>query len=296
MQCRSVLTRIDALRTGELERGDSVEVESHLHTCGSCHDSLTDVENFATAVRSLAAPRRPGQESLVSTLCDSFDSIDVDGTRVWIAYSSNGVRAVDMRASTADEFRKSYGVRCRRELRQQPVPERYRKAVAAALRGELSSAPDVDLTGRTDFEQTVLRIIAEIPRGEVRTYEWVAREAGRPKAVRAVGNIMASNPVPLVLPCHRVVPTSGGIGNYGYGPAMKRKLLAAEGTPVEELETLAREGVRYVGSRTTKIFCFPTCRDARRIRDANKVGFHDLGETRELGYRPCKRCTPAVAA
>jgi len=296
MQCKSALTRIDALRTGELEATDSVEVESHLRTCGSCNDSLTDVENFARVVRSLVTPQRQGSERVAPSFCDSFDAFDVDGTRVWVAFSSSGVRAVDMRAKSDEEFRKSYATRCRRELRQQPVPERYRKAVEAALRGQLSAPPAVDLTGRTEFEQTVLRILSDIPRGEVRTYEWVAREAGRPKAVRAVGNIMAGNPVPFLLPCHRVVPTSGGLGNYGYGPAMKRLLLAAEGTPVEELEALAREGVRYVGSRTTKIFCFPTCRDARRIRDDNKVGFHGSAEAREHGYRPCKRCTPAVAA
>lgn len=296
MRCRSVLTRIDALRTGELHADESAVVETHLRRCGSCNDSLADVEQFSLAIRDLATPRERGQESIVSSLCDSFDSIDVDGTRVWVAYSSSGVRAVDMRAASAEEFCEGYGKRCRRELRRHPIPKIHQMAVTAALRGEMSKSPDVDLTGRTEFEQTVLHIIAGIPRGEVRTYEWVARAAGRPKAVRAVGNIMASNPVPLLLPCHRVVPTSGGIGNYGYGSVMKRRLLAAEGTPVDELETLARQGVRYVGSRNTKIFCFPTCRDARRIQDANRVGFHDAGEARQQGYRPCKRCTPALAA
>jgi O-6-methylguanine DNA methyltransferase len=138
--------------------------------------------------------------------------------------------------------------------------------------------------------------LPKIPRGEVRTYEWVAREVGRPRAVRAVGTILGKNAVPLVVPCHRVVPTAGGVGNYAFGSAAKRNILSREGVDVEALETMARSGVRYIGSRTTKIVCFPTCRDARRIRDDNRVPFRGAEEAVEKGFRPCLRCRPFVAA
>ena len=65
-----------------------------------------------------------------------------------------------------------------------------------------------------EFERAVLEKALEIPRGEVRPYSWIASEIGRPKAVRAVGSALAHNPVPLVMPCHRVVRADGMIGQY----------------------------------------------------------------------------------
>ena len=81
----------------------------------------------------------------------------------------------------------------------------------------------------------MLEHLARIPSGEVRPYAWLAREAGRPKAIRAVGTVMARNPVPFLMPCHRLVPSTGGVGNYYYGPEMKWTLLEREGIPREDL-------------------------------------------------------------
>src|ERR1051326_6463760 len=68
-----------------------------------------------------------------------------------------------------------------------------------------------------------------------------------------------------------------GCGNSIFGRARKRALLEREGVPVGELEALAREHVRYIGSRTTKVFCFPTCHGARRIQEENRVPFRGAG-------------------
>lgn len=297
MQCKSVLTRIDALRTGELDHAESAEVEKHLEICSSCHESSDDVSEFASICRELVvAPSRSCAGEVTSSCADAFDSFEHEGTNVWVAFSTKGVRRIDLRSKSAEDFIATYLRDFGRELRRRELPQKYRDEIGRALRGEGASASIVDLSAVTPFEREVLETIAKIPAGEVRTYEWVARAVNRPRAIRAVGNVMASNPLPFVLPCHRVVPTSGGIGNYGYGSAMKRQLLAAEGAPVEELEQLGARGVRYVGSKTTKIFCFPSCRDARRIHDQNRVPFHDAREAAEHGFRPCKRCTPVAAA
>lgn len=80
----------------------------------------------------------------------------------------------------------------------------------------------------TRFQHEVLAFTSGIPRGEVRSYREVAEAVGRPKAARAVGNALASNPFPLAVPCHRVIRTDGGIGGFGAGPEIKRKLLALE--------------------------------------------------------------------
>ncbi len=86
----------------------------------------------------------------------------------------------------------------------------------------------LDVLG-TAFQRRVWEELRRIPVGEVRTYGEVAAAVGSPGASRAVGSACGANPVPVVVPCHRVVPASGGIGNYGLGPARKRRLLEVEG-------------------------------------------------------------------
>lgn len=80
----------------------------------------------------------------------------------------------------------------------------------------------------TEFEKKVLKIVLKIPLGEVRSYKWVARKAGRPRAYRAVANALAKNPYPLIIPCHRVVKSSNDSGGYSLGKALKRQLIKLE--------------------------------------------------------------------
>ncbi len=87
----------------------------------------------------------------------------------------------------------------------------------------------LDLTLLSDFTRRVLTATAEIPYGEVATYREVATAAGSPRGFRAAGNALGSNPLPIVLPCHRVLHSGGGLGGYTGGLARKRVLLAIEG-------------------------------------------------------------------
>ena len=79
------------------------------------------------------------------------------------------------------------------------------------------------------FRSRALHAVARIPYGKTRTYAEIAKSAGNPRAFRAAGTACGSNPIPLIVPCHRVVQSGGGIGNYGGGPEMKRELLGLEG-------------------------------------------------------------------
>ena len=81
----------------------------------------------------------------------------------------------------------------------------------------------------TAFQESVWRMVAAIGFGRTRTYMDLARELGSPGAVRAVGAANGANPLPIVIPCHRVVATGGGMGGYGGGVELKRRLLALEG-------------------------------------------------------------------
>jgi methylated-DNA-[protein]-cysteine S-methyltransferase len=86
----------------------------------------------------------------------------------------------------------------------------------------------VDLSLASGFRRHVLEATARIPAGQVTTYGALAAQVGKPSAARAVGNAVGSNPVAIVVPCHRVVPASGGVGNYGGGPERKAFLLDLE--------------------------------------------------------------------
>ena len=90
----------------------------------------------------------------------------------------------------------------------------------------------LDRTLMGPFSRKVLGRTARIPYGGVSTYMEVATAAGSPRAYRAAGNALARNPIPLVVPCHRVLATGGGLGGYGGGLDMKRRLLELEGAPV----------------------------------------------------------------
>ena len=94
----------------------------------------------------------------------------------------------------------------------------------------------VQLAYTTDLQQQVWNVVRQIPYGEVRTYQWIADQIGRPKSARSIGNAVGANPVSILIPCHRVIRSNGGLGGYGGGVERKRQLLALEGYPVEELK------------------------------------------------------------
>ncbi|MBI5124491.1 MAG: MGMT family protein [Candidatus Omnitrophica bacterium] len=80
----------------------------------------------------------------------------------------------------------------------------------------------------TDFEKKVYDAVSKIPKGEVRSYRWVAERIGRPKAYRAVGNALNKNPYIGIVPCHRVIRSDGSIGGFAKGVKQKRMLLKSE--------------------------------------------------------------------
>jgi len=91
--------------------------------------------------------------------------------------------------------------------------------------------------------------------------------------------------------------SDGTVGQYAYGPEMKRGLLRAEGLDPDAVDDEAARGVRYIGSATTNIFCHTTCHNARRIRDANRVELRNINAAHSKGFRACKVCRPeAIAA
>jgi O-6-methylguanine DNA methyltransferase len=96
----------------------------------------------------------------------------------------------------------------------------------------------------TDFELAVLKAALQIPFGETRTYAWIARHIGKPKAVRAVGSALRKNPWPIIIPCHRVIKSDGSLGKYaGKDTGRKKELIGLERTIRKHLEILPRKKV-----------------------------------------------------
>jgi O-6-methylguanine DNA methyltransferase len=249
-----------------------------------------------TALAGLREPAPPGlaHSTLVAVgLADDYAIIHSPIGPLRVAWNGRGVSevsgATDDRAFEGRFFARTG----RRARRVDELPPDLARKIERRLAGDRHNRIALDLRGSTPFEQAVWMKALEIPRGEVRPYGWIAAEIGRPKAVRAVGTALGHNPVPLIVPCHRVVRSDGMIGQYSLGgPENKRTILAEEGADPAELETLARAGVRYFGSDTTHIYCMPTCRDARRVTERHLVHFPSAKAAAEAGYRPCRHCRP----
>ena len=230
-------------------------------------------------------------------LADAWATLPSPLGEIVVAWNGRGVSAISLPVDAAD-FEERFAAEHRRPLHRMPgVPTTLRRAIERRLEGDRRANVPLDLRGTTEFEQAVWRKTLEIPRGEVRPYGWVAAEIGKPAAVRAVGTALGHNPIPLVVPCHRVVRSDGTIGNYSMGgPENKRRILRIEGLDPDALEAQARAGIRYVGSDTTHIVCLPTCHNAKRITTPHRVPFRSVAAAATAGYRPCRDCRPAGTA
>lgn len=110
-----------------------------------------------------------------------------------------------------------------------PVCEKAKRTFMAYFKDpRTSSTIQCDLSGCTEFEKKVYRALQRVPAGKVVTYGELAKRAGYPGAARAVGTAMRKNPLPIVIPCHRVVPSQGGLGAYSAGRKWKERLLRHE--------------------------------------------------------------------
>jgi O-6-methylguanine DNA methyltransferase len=225
---------------------------------------------------------------------EQYAVLDTTLGRLHIAYRGRvicGVSVATDDATFEQRCAERYGVRPKRDAKP---PTWLITVVRNHLEGRRPFREAVDLLGLTPFQQRVLEQIRKIPRGEVRPYTWVAREIGFPKAVRAVGTALGKNPIPLLIPCHRVIRSEGTLGEYSAGgTALKERILTLEGVDLPELKTLRRLGKRFRGSRNTRIFCLPTCYSRKWAKERHTVYFASTTEAQQAGYRPCKLCRPA---
>jgi O-6-methylguanine DNA methyltransferase len=210
--------------------------------------------------------------------------------RVFVAH--DGEQALAVRpAEDPHRFEAWLEGRLGGRARPATMPECVRRTLGDAVGGETAHRPPLaDLEGS---DRQVLLKTFDIPRGQVRSYAWLACQVGRQRAAREVGAALAANPLPLLVPCHRVVRSDFELGWYNCGGRRaKRAMLAHEGVDVALLDELARRRARYVGSDTTRIFCHPTCPGVTRIT-RHRVLFDSHAAAEAAGYRACQVCRPA---
>lgn len=240
----------------------------------------------------LAALSTPAPSGFADQIIARWVEVDGPLGPMYVAFTDRGISSVcpSVWIDGPEAFAESFRTRFGRPLRPAARPP---AGLAAAVRTGRATELQYDLRAVGPFDRAVLAKTLEIPPGEVRPYAWIAREIGHPRAVRAAGSALGRNPVPILIPCHRVVRSDGATGNYGFGPERKVELLRKERVDLDGAQALGRRGVHYLASDSTRIFCYPTCPHARRITAAHRVELGTARAAADAGYRACRHCRPA---
>ena len=168
------------------------------------------------------ATYRRGGEGMLIAYATGSSSLG----RLLVATTDHGVCSVKAGRNDDELLKALHAEFPRATVQRAARAKRYLDALNGHLSGQEVRFP-LDIRG-TDFQMRVWSALRTIPLGETRSYFEVAEMVGEPKAVRAVANACASNPVPLIIPCHRVIRKDGSLGGYGLGIYRKKTLLSSE--------------------------------------------------------------------
>ncbi len=308
--CLEIEPDLVAAATGDAESGAARRVERHIDTCGPCRREFDRYREIDGAVGVLRrAPEVSGEararEGLASRLAGlrsrlvSYRVFPSPLGHILIARSEHGVslveylhRGTDLKASRLSRVA---GV----ELQEDGAEvETLHRELLEYLRGDRTRLEwPLDLRlARSDFHRAVLRATATIPYGAVTSYAGIAAEIGKPAATRAVAQALRWNPLPIVVPCHRIIGASGALTGYsGDRVGLKRELLAVEGIQAKGKRSdsrVARDTLYHYEANDQHEYCLPTCGDIAR----RPIGRVTLLASRELagslGLVPCTSCRP----
>jgi O-6-methylguanine DNA methyltransferase len=192
----------------------------------------------------------------------------------------------------AEWYRKRTGRRVVRAIEVDALA----RAAQTKLRDPDAAEVPLDLGAATDFERAVLANVARIRRGYARPYDLLAHELREPAGTPGIASILADNPVPLLVPCHRVIHAERCCGSeYIFGAPAQRQLLESEGLDPAAIDRVTGRGFRYIGS-ADGYFCLPTCGDiAKRVDDPGYFGLHSISEAHAHGLHACESCRPIAA-
>ena len=306
--CRDIEAELVAVGAGEAGPATAQMVEEHVARCGSCRGELQQyraLEGLVADLRRTPLPEvDPGlaRAELESRLADlrrrlvTFGIFSSPLGPILIGRSAEGVSMVEYLESRA-----AAGSRLAHRVGPDAVED---EAETEALYRDLLDYLDgrrtrldwpLDLRmASSDFQRRVLQVTSKLPYGAVTSYAHIAREIGAPTAVRAVAQALRWNPVPIAIPCHRVIGSSGDLTGYaGNKVALKQRLLALEGVPIAARRALQIERrAMYVRYLALSEYCLPTCGELESTPLAELTLFGSRERAEAAGLAPCTDCRP----
>lgn len=308
--CERIEADLLASATGEAAPEAARRVHAHLDRCGSCQDEFERYRAVDGAVATLRAQPLPAgavavaRERLESRLADLrsrlllYRIFPSPFGNVLIARSELGVALVeylqDATTLRASRLSRLAGIEAVEDGDEIDALYRDFRGYLAGGRTRLPWPLDLRLA-RSEFHRAVLEATAAIPFGAVVSYKGLAREVGRPEAVRAVAQALRWNPLPVAIPCHRVIGTSGLLTGYAGGEtSRKQRLLSVEGIPLVRAHhdfQIARDAM-YVRMPGDSEYCLPSCPSAEALRTKTPMFFGSRERAEAAGFAPCTTCRP----
>ena len=305
--CVAIEPDLIAAATGEAVASAASRVEAHIAGCSLCRNDYAHyraVEAVVGDLRTSLAPvdTEDARRRLIERLADLRSRL----VRYRVSPSALGpiLIAVTEQGVSLVEYLGQGGVAASRLFRQAGVEaeeggaelERFHRELHDFINGRrthLDWSLDLRSAG-SDFQRQVMQATVAVPYGAVASYAGIARDLGRPSAVRAVAQALRHNPLPIVVPCHRIIGSTGQLVGYaGNRVALKERLLGIEGVPVNARASRIERGAMYhYDPNPDHQYCLPTCGSILQRPLGQIRLFAHREQAAASGLEPCLDCRP----
>jgi methylated-DNA-[protein]-cysteine S-methyltransferase len=307
--CAEIEPELIAAATGEAGPVEVERVEAHVADCRTCRDDFARyhaIDGTVGALRAMepaAEDVEAARQRLIERLSDlrsrvlGYRVFDSPLGPILIARSEHGVALVEYlgeRGVTGSRLFRMAGLEAHEDT---TGLDRFGRELFEYFEGRRTRLDwPLDLhAARSDFERAVLAATAAVPYGAVASYRGIAHDLGKPSAVRAVAQALRHNPLPIVVPCHRIVGSSGDLVGYaGHRIGLKEHLLGVEGVATQHARTsrVARRALYHYEPNPSREYCLPTCGDIAR-RPIGRL-FATREQAEAAGLVPCTSCHPEL--
>lgn len=309
LPCGFVENDIIAVALGDALPALQKKVRQHLAICSNCVQRLEQYQHISSQLSSL--PVSEADLSAARNALDTQLAQHLEPTRprlvlsVWdspigplrIGRTEKGVALIEfISPDDAQDGRTKLETNFAVEQSEGTMATLTRnlEAYLSGSRQALDWAID-DALMRSDFQRQVLEAASEVPYGTLTTYLGIAERIQQPKAVRAVAQALRYNPVPIQIPCHRIIGSNGNLTGYaGNKIDLKRQILTVEGIPTVQSKTgvMIAQDQLYVGRQHDLVFCRPSCKVPKETSARDRLFIASQARAEEIGYAPCHVCQP----